>query len=288
MPVFDPSMTADKVASMLPGDALNASGHAPDVAPVFQTKGYIDARRKGNANKLNIPPELGINQQFKVNRVRIFNVGPFPHFVPLGSPGIFFIPACPENKPYVESLTPLHELEEEFYPSRDKREPMKRLQDEGRKIAIEILGEGRNQDKKQSRRRVGVFIAAGEEPTTKEIEAAKAELAKYAVQQVSIMDQAWDRDRKLAYDMFRPETFGACARVLGLTGKDKPWLAQGQPSGEIQCPNCLTSVNPDAPSCYNCGDVVNEEAYKRIKERRERLGVVAPEKRGPGRPRTVS
>jgi hypothetical protein len=98
------------------------------------------------------------------------------------------------------------------------------------------------------------------------------------------MDQLWDKDRKLAYDCFRPETYGACARVLGLTGKDKPWLAQGQPSGEIQCPNCLTSVNPQAPSCFNCGDVVNEEAFLRIKERRERLGLTAPEKRGPGRP----
>ena len=287
MPVYDPTVTADKVASMIPADALNVSGHAPDTPEAFQTKGYIDARRKGNANKLNYPPELAINKQFKVARVRIFNVGPFPHFVPLGSPGIFFIPACPENKPYIESVTQLHELEEEFYPSRDKREPMKRLQDEGRRIAVEILGEGRNQDKRQSRRRVGVFIAAGDVPTTKEIEAAKAELAKYAAVQVGIMDQLWDKDRKLAYDCFRPETFGACARVLGLTGKDKPWLAQGQPSGEIQCPNCLTSVNPEAPSCYNCGDVVNEEAFLRIKERRERLGA-APEKRGPGRPPKVN
>jgi len=283
MPVFDPTMTADKVASMIPADALNASGHAPNTDAAFQTKGYIDARRKGNANKLNIPPELGINKQFKVARVRIFNVGPFAYPVPLGSPGIFYIRACPPDQPYIESLTELHELEEEFYPARDKREPMKRLQDEGRRIAVDILGEGRNQDKRQSKRRTGVFIADGDVPTTAELEEANRELKKYAAQQIGIMDQLWDRDRKLAYEMFRPETFGACARVLGLTGKDKAWLAQGQPSGEIQCPNCLTSVNPQAPSCFNCGDVVNEEAFLRIKERRERLGA-SPEKRGPGRP----
>ena len=271
MPVFDPTMTADKAASMLPADTLNASGHAPDVDSAFQTKGYVDARRKGSGNKLNIPPELDINKHFKKQRVRIFNVGPFPHTIPLGSPGIFYIPACPDDAPYIESLTKLYELEEEFYPARDKREPMKRLQSEGRKMAIDILGEGRNQDKRYSRRRVGIFIAEGDEPTTKETEDAKAELKRYCSAQVAIMDQVWDRDRKLAYDMYRSETFGACARVLGLTGKDKPWLAQGQASTNVDCLACFGSVNPAAAVCVHCGEVVNEEAYVKLRMRRESI-----------------
>jgi hypothetical protein len=277
-------MTADKVASMLPVDALNASGHAPDVDTAFQTKGYIDATRKSRGNRLNLPPKLAINDKYKEARVHIFNVGPFSHTIPLGSPGIFYIPACPWDKPYIESLTKLHELEEEYYPARDKREPMKALQSEGRKMAVDILGEGRNQDKRFSRRHVGVFIAEGEEPTTKEYEDAVTELKRYCGAQVGIMDQLWDRDRKLAYDMFRPETFGACARVLGLTGKDKPWLAQGNVSTNIECPACKTSVSPDAAFCFNCHEVVNVEAYRAIKARRDELGVTEPEKRGPGRP----
>lgn len=271
MPVFDPGMTADKVASMLPSDALNASGHAPNVDSAFQTKGYIDARRKGNSNKLNLPPKLSINEPHRQARVRIFNVGPFSYPVPLGSPGIFYIPACPWDKPYIESLTKLHELEEEYYPAKDKREPMKVLQDEGRRIAIDILGEGRNQDKRQSKRRTGVFVAVGEEPTTKELEDARAELKRFAAGQIGIMDQMWDRDRKLAYDMFRPETFGACAKVLGLTGKDKAWLAQGTASDNIECPACKTSVRPDAAFCFNCKEVVNEDAYIEVEARRQRL-----------------
>src|SRR5271170_805636 len=173
MPVFDPTLTADKVKAMLPLDALNASGHSSDTDAAFSTKGYIDARRKGNANTLNIPPDIDINKAFKQQRVHLFNVGPFPHTIPLGSPGIFYIPSCPWDQPYIESLTKLYELEEEFYPARDKREPMKRLQSEGRKTAIDILGEGRNQDRRFSRRKVGVFIAAGDEPTTKEHQDAK-------------------------------------------------------------------------------------------------------------------
>ena len=276
MPVFDPSMTANKVAEMLPADALNASGHAPDTASVFQTKGYIDARRRGRPGPVP-PPELDIVKEFKKQRVHIYNVGPFPHIIPCGSAGTFYIPACPADKPYVEMLTPLHVLEEELYPSRDKKE-FKRLQDEGRKMAIDLLGEGRNQDKKQSRRRVGVFIAAGDEPTMKELGDANAELKKYASEQVLYMDNLWDRDRKLAYDVYRTETFGACARVLKLTGKEKPWLAQGSPSENIECPACKTSVRPDAAFCFNCKEVVNEEAYIEVEARRQRLAAAtAPE-----------
>jgi hypothetical protein len=275
MPVFDPSLTADKVASMLPADALNASGHAPDTQDSFQTKGYIDARRTGQKSGLVIPPELEITKHLKQERVHIFNVGPFPHTIPLGSPGIFYIPACPTDQPFIESLTHLHVLEEELYPSKDKREPMKRLQDEGRRMAMDILGEGRNQDKRHSRRNVGVFIAAGDDPTTKEIADAKAEMSKYAARQVGIMDGYWDRDRKLAYDVFRPETFGACARWLGLTGKDKAWLAQGAPSDSIECPACKTAVRPDAAFCFNCKEVVNEAEYIKVKARREAINVAA-------------
>jgi hypothetical protein len=281
MPVFDPTMTADKAAATMPADILNASGHATDVDAAFQTKGYIDARRKGT-HKLNLPPELDLMREYKSKRVHIFNVGPFSHTIPLGSPGIFYIPACPWDKPYIESLTKLHELEEEFYPDKDKRQPMKRLSSEGRKMAIDILGEGRNQDKRFSRRKVGVFIAEGDEPTTAEHEGAIRELKIYAAAQVGIMDQLWDRDRKLAYDMFRPETFGACARVLGLTGKDKPWLAQGAPSENIECPMCKTSIKPDAIVCYNCREVVNIEAYNARKAE-----LAPPAHRGPGRPPKV-
>jgi hypothetical protein len=271
MPVFDPSMTADKVASMLPGDALNISGHDSQTPDFVATKGYIDARRKGSQNRPKYPPQLDINKPFLERRVRIFNVGPFAYPVNLGSTGIFFIQACPEDKPYIESLTPLHELVQEYYPARDKREPMKLLQDEGRKIAVEILGEGRNQDKRQSKRHTGVFIAAGDVPTTKELEDARAELKRYASAQIAIMDQLWDRDRKLAYDVFRPQVHGVLARVLGLTGKDKAWLAQGASSDMIECPACKTSVRPDAAFCFNCKEVVNEDAYLKVKARRDEI-----------------
>jgi hypothetical protein len=276
MPVFDPTMTADKVAATLPQDALNASGHAPDSPGFVQTKGYYDATRKKRSGP-NLPPELEINKKYKKMRVRIFNVGPWAHIVPLGSVGTIYIPACPEDKPYVEMLTELHELEEELYPSRDKKE-YKRLQEDGRKMAIEILGEGRNQDRKQSRRNAGVFIAEGEIPTPAEIAEAKRNLLPTCQQMCDYMDRLWDRDRKLAYDVFNPETFGKAARVLNLNGK--PWQSSGEPSTNIKCPACRASVEADAPICHNCKGVVNEEAWLALEAKRQSLAAAAAPVKG--------
>ena len=281
MAVFDPTLTAQKAAETLPANALNASGHAADAPGFVQTKGYYDATRKGRGGPVP-PPELEITREYKKRRVRIFNVGPWHHVIPCGSAGPFFIPPCPEDKPYVEMLTPLHELEEELYPSRDKKE-YKRLQDEGRKMAIDIIGEGRNQDRKQSLRHTGVFIAAGEIPTDQEVAEAKTELIPYCQQMCDYMDRLWDRDRKLAYDVYQAETFGKAARVLNLVGK--PWQSQGEPSTNIKCPACRVSVEPDAPICHNCKGIVNQEAYLTWKAQQEQAeAATAPIRRGPGRP----
>jgi len=276
MPVYDPTLTAQKAAETLPGDALNASGHASDAPTFVQTKGYIDATRRTKAGPV-APPELDIMKEFKKQLVHIFNVGPWAHIIPCGSAGTFYIPPCPEDKPYIEMLTPLHVLEEELYPSRDKKE-YKRLQDEGRKMAVEILGEGRNQDRKQSKRHAGVFIAAGEKPTEAELHEAKGYLHVSCSQMCDYMDRLWDRDRKLAYDVFSPKTYGAAARVLNLSGK--PWQAQGEVSTNIKCPACRSSVEPDAPKCHNCGGIVNADAYVAWKIKQDEIEAATSPKKG--------
>jgi hypothetical protein len=282
MPVFDPSMTADKAAATMPADVLNASGHSfdtPGFDPgLYQTKGFIDARRKGRQNA--VPPELDVMKDLKRIPVHIFNVGPFAHVIPCGSAGTFYIPACPEGQPYIKMLTPLHEIVDEIYP-KTKNSDAKRLYDDGKKFAIELLGEGRNQHKRNSKRKVGVFIAKSEVPTEKELKEARAQLVTYCNEQVHIIDGLWDRDRKLAYDVYRPETFGACARVLGLTGKEKGWLAQGEISTNISCKWCGENVNPNAPVCRNCKNVVNQEAYLALQAEQQSLQeAIAPKKAG--------
>ena len=140
------------------------------------------------------------------------------------------------------------------------------------------LGEGRNQDRKQSRRNAGVFIAEGEIPTPAEIAEAKRNLLPTCQQMCDYMDRLWDRDRKLAYDVFNPETFGKAARVLNLNGK--PWQSSGEPSTNIKCPACRASVEADAPICHNCKGVVNEEAWLALEAKRQSLAAAAAPVKG--------
>jgi len=254
----------------MPPDILNATGlHHSDKGTsltAHSITGTIDARRRGK-QKEQLGPELSFIEEQRKHRIRIFNVGPFPHTIPCGSAGTFYIPACPEGAAYVEMLTPLYAVETEIYPKGIKGESAKRLYDEGRRMATEILGEGRSQDKRHSKRRVGVFIGAGDAPTKQEIDDACKELSKYCGEQVLWMDALWDRDRKLAHDVYRSETFGACARVLGLTGKEKGWLAQGEPMNKIKCDFCHTMIDPDAAICFNCKSPANIASYKAYREK---------------------
>ena len=265
---YDPAFTAQKAAETLPANVLNATGKNPESSGTnlnpYGITSYIDARRKGRSQHSQLAPELETVLEAKKRKVHIWNVGPFPHTVPTGSTGVFFIPACPEDKPYIEMQTPLYEVVDEIYP-KTKNADAKRLYDEGRRFAIDILGEGKNQNKKQSLRRVGVFISKGDVPTKKEVDDAKAECYVYCSEQVAVMDATWDRDRKLAYDMYRAESFGACARFLGLSGKEKMWLAQGAPTTQTKCPFCGEAVEPTAPKCRNCHEIINPQAYSDLK-----------------------
>ncbi len=280
MPVYDPNMTAEKAAERLPVlDAVIASGRSHDTAggEVFDVK-RTDYTRKGKKERIP-PPELSIIQEFKRKRVHIFNVGPWPHTVPCGSIGTFFIPACPLDKPYVEMITPLHAVEDELVIVNEKE--YKRLQDEGTWIANEILGKGRGRDRKGSLDHFGVFIAAGDEPT--ELEDARAQLHVKCQEYIAEMRQHWDIDRKTAHEVYRPAIHGMAAKVLGLNGEE--WMTAKTPqkaaqSTTVKCKGCRTEVEEDAPLCFKCGGVVNAEKYLEYKAEQETiLQAAAPKKK---------
>lgn len=282
MTVYDPTLTADKAAATLPADVLNATGRNPDdrgaALGAHSITGYIDARR--TKRKTNAPPELDYDKELKQKLVHIFNVGPFPHVIPLGSMGSFVIPECPDGQPYVESLTKLHLLEDEIYPAFRQRQAL-RLREDGRKLAKEIMGEGSHQDKRNSRRRWGVIVAEGEVPTARELHDANAELYALASENVAYIDSIWDRDPKLAYDILRAsQNFYRFAKVLKLTGKEKRWLSSGTPSTKQPCRWCQEPVDPQSPLCHNCKKPVNHERYLEMMAEEQSLSEATAPKKG--------
>lgn len=282
MPVYDPNFTADKAAERLPVlDAVIASGRSHDAlgGEVFDIK-RTDYTRKGRKERV-APPELTLMQQYKQQRVRIFNVGPWRHEVPCGSAGTFIIPACPLGTAYVEMSTPLHAVEDELVIVSEKE--YKRLQDEGRYIANEILGRGRGRDRKGSLDHLGVFIAEGQVPTEKELEDARANLHVKCQEYINEMRTYWDIDRKTAHTMYKPAIHGMAAKILGL--HEEEWMLSKTPKAPekvttVKCEGCRTEVEADAPMCFKCGGVVNPDTYVEYMAKQENIKTAtAPKKK---------
>jgi hypothetical protein len=249
MPVYDPQMTAQKAAETLPVDVDSC---------------YVNATQRKKSGRV-APPELSVTKEFKQKRVRIFNVGPWSHIVPCGSAGTFFIPGhidkkgSPLLKGATEMTTPLHVIEDELVISSEKE--YKRLQDEGRHIASEIIGIGRGRDPRHALTHMGVFIAEGDQPTEADEEAARGEVHVYCMGLVEQMRSLWDLDRKLAYDVRNPRVHGIAARFLNL--QNEPWQVKAapEPIAKTKCPGCRAEVDMEAPKCMHCGGIVNEDAY---------------------------
>ena len=141
MAVFDPSVTAEKVSE------------------------YIDATAKRVRGR-RIPPIVGAIEDLKKQKVCVFNVGPWTQVIPCGSIGTYMIPANVDEKGrwqregYRPMVPELSVIEEELIISSET--DYARLTDDGRRIALEILGEGRGQNPAYSRRHVGVGLAEGD------------------------------------------------------------------------------------------------------------------------------
>src|SRR5580692_3998956 len=105
--------------------------------------------------------------------VHIFNVGPWPHSVSMGSLGMFHIPACEPGQKFA-AMKPLPGIIAEPVPIDEKH--MELHQEEGRYVADQIIGVGMMRSPSESLVPYGVFVAAGKEPTAQELSEANKKL----------------------------------------------------------------------------------------------------------------
>lgn len=98
----------------------------------------------------------------------------------------------------------------------------------------------------------GVFVAAGDEPTDAEIEAAGERLSEFYRRQVSDADQDWSRTHNwsLLSDVQR-----RAARWLGVS---REWLFQ---TGDkrADCPACGEKIKPNVAVCPHCTSILDRE-----------------------------
>ena len=249
-------------------------------------------RDKTGKNRRIPPVNSSIQDLIRENTVHVFNVGPWGYRENMGSFGYYFIPACVEGAPmewerlkapvsapgiYVPdhweegeyrvtdphteyaAMKPLPGLMLEPLP-KEIDECTWNMQDEGRYFASELLGVGIGHSQQNSHVRRGCFVAAGKEPTKKELEAARAELTKYMSEQILEADRAWAQGPQKAEQIIRPEVHHVCAQWLNLT--DREWLRGTKTQGRVKCEMCGLLVDEGIATCQN-GHIVDAEAYKR-------------------------
>lgn len=185
-----------------------------------------------------------------VPSIYIFNVGTKPWNVGLGSLGQFYIPAREKGQRFSRPLILPGIVEDGV--ATDMNSIHTRAEN-GRKVALDIIGKGAFKDAKQNLENVGVFIAAGSEPTEDELLAADAAVVKEYQRLLAEGDQlALDGDVK---------SISADHRIAAAELKqERDWSKV--PIQMIDCPGCGDPVKPGVVmhgGRYGCGWIFDKE-----------------------------
>jgi hypothetical protein len=195
--------------------------------------------------------------------VWIFNVGPWSFNQSLGSLGNFFIPGCPEGEPHSAGLK-IKGIVQEPYPEGENQ--MKMLDaEEGKHIALQIIGIGPHLNPRNALTRFGVFMSDSAHPTAIELSKATAELDKEYRRLVAEADTAYSAGPKTLNDLLAngDGRHYMAARKIGRTAAQSPWLGNAtQETNRQECSNCGEPYKLGIAECPKCGDILDMEKYK--------------------------
>lgn len=205
----------------------------------------------------------------KAGKVRIWNVGPWSWAQSMGGLGTFTIPGFDPEKPFTvevdgkervfqcsEPLDIWRSFPEGYHLDMNK---MAEVETDGEELANSICGIGRFQTPSSDMRRFGVFISAGDYPTTKEIAEANRRLKDYRLALVAEGSAFYQQGPNAAVNITEQHRDAAVA-----TGNGKlPWVRMSVEMAT--CPACMSPLNPEAAICLSCKTVVSEEKVKALK-----------------------
>lgn len=94
------------------------------------------------------------------------------------------------------------------------------------------------------------------------IETARIQQRNWFLNLVGMADADWNKNHNI---MAVSDIQKLAAESLGIK---KDWVNM-IPAETIACPYCNIQVNPIAVKCFNCNEVINKEAYKKLKDELE-------------------
>lgn len=177
----------------------------------------------------------------------------------LGTCGRWYIPACPEGKPYIRAPKAIDGTFEEIYPHFTDKEEFRSRARSGEEIAKAICGIGPGQSPNEDITKFGVFFSYNETPSKDELAKARAKLVKHLESYIRRGDElaaSADANERKSVD----ESFYRAARFLNVK---RPWMSEA--TEMTVCPFCTTPLKPSAVICPGCKEVINKAGYDALK-----------------------
>lgn len=109
----------------------------------------------------------------------------------------------------------------------------------------------------------GVFVAAGEMPSSEELRKAREKLAAFYRRLVAGADREWERSHSY---LFINDVERRAAQYLGL---EKDWFYQAHET--VECPGCGEKIKPGVAVCRTCGAILD-------RSKAASLGLVPPKR----------
>jgi len=214
------------------------------------------------------------------DQVYIYNVSPREYRVPTNP--IRVIPACPKGAQVSAPLV----IPGTVWTTKVKKVSGLNVEfehhaDDGDLVARDVIGTAPFKDQSENLTRMGVFIAASEEPTEEEIERAREHWGARCDELIAAADQKYSVNNGMIQlaDGRSISDIGADAiEAARYRGVDRKWANKSNPT-MTSCPHCGVATAEGLAFCAN-GDVLDE-----AKARKARPWLFADEKRGVGRPR---
>lgn len=210
--------------------------------------------QKNNRIVYTLPPELMVAGK----PILIFNVSQQKFEVSQGGMGTWTIPACEAGEEYSEPL-PIPFILNEGIPTDMEHIEFRCMA--GSKFAESVIGIGPHRHPTEDLRRWGVFIAAGEKPTAKEVEAAKNALRDRYLEMVKQADGYYG-DGPGEYKNITRQHRDALDWLTanGIDVEDRPW--HKPLTSKMECPSCHGKIPHQSVKCPTCSAVLDwDKAY---------------------------